>query len=114
MAKRRTLVTGIKSKTKSDPKKEAAFVYGQRKPAAEEKIAKAKVKIPPPQPEPVEQPTVPPQGRAPLTTRLRADLSAALKRASLERQLAGLTPNTVQDIIEVALEPWLRDNGHLK
>jgi hypothetical protein len=51
--------------------------------------------------------------RAPLTTRVRADFGAALKRASLERQLNGVFPQTVQDILEAALEPWLRNNGYL-
>ena len=49
----------------------------------------------------------------PLTTRVRADFAAALKRASLERQLDGVIPNTLQDILEEALEPWLRSNGYL-
>ena len=29
-------------------------------------------------------------------------------------QLAGETPNTVQDILEQALDPWLKDHGYLK
>jgi hypothetical protein len=37
-----------------------------------------------------------------------------LKRASLERQLAGQTPHTVQDIVELVLEPWLKAKGYLK
>jgi len=52
-------------------------------------------------------------GREPLTTRIRTDYSKALKRASLERQLEAITPNTIQDILEEALEPWLRSNGYL-
>ncbi|RUL89456.1 hypothetical protein TsocGM_01400 [Tautonia sociabilis] len=52
--------------------------------------------------------------RVPLSTRIRSDFSAALKRASLERQLAGVEPNTLQDILEQAVEPWLRSNGYLK
>lgn len=52
-------------------------------------------------------------GRAPLTTRIRADFATALKRASLQRQLDGLSPHTLQDILEEALEPWLRSNGYL-
>jgi hypothetical protein len=50
----------------------------------------------------------------PLTTRIRTDLATALKRASLERQLSGEKPNTVQDILEEALEPWLKGKGYLK
>jgi hypothetical protein len=52
--------------------------------------------------------------RSPLTTRIRTDYGTALKRASLERQLNGVTPHTLQDILEEALEPWLRTNGYLK
>ncbi|HEV3083502.1 MAG TPA: hypothetical protein VGY66_27225 [Gemmataceae bacterium] len=51
--------------------------------------------------------------RVPFTTRLRTDFAAALKRASLERQLSKTTPNTLQDILEEALEPWLIANGYL-
>jgi hypothetical protein len=60
-----------------------------------------------------EQGTIP-VTRVPLTTRIRSDLAAALKRASLERQLNGQSPHTLQDILEDALEPWLRVNGYLK
>ena len=51
--------------------------------------------------------------RTPLTTRIRTDYATALKRASLERQLSSTVPNTLQDILEEALEPWLRSNGFL-
>jgi hypothetical protein len=52
-------------------------------------------------------------GRVPLTTRIRSDFATALKRASLKRQLDGVSPHTLQDILEAALEPWLRSNGYL-
>lgn len=51
--------------------------------------------------------------RAPLTTRIREDFARALKRASPERQLGGIEPHTLQDILEEAIEPWLRINGYL-
>ena len=51
--------------------------------------------------------------RLPLSTRIRADYATALKRASLERQLNGTTPNTLQDILEEALGPWLAANGYI-
>ncbi len=51
--------------------------------------------------------------RVPFTTRIRADLAQALKRASLERRLQEVEPNQVQEILENALEPWLRANGYL-
>lgn len=54
------------------------------------------------------------QARVPLTTRVRADFAEALKRASLERQLNKVFPNTLQDILEEALQPWLAANGYLK
>jgi hypothetical protein len=37
----------------------------------------------------------------------------ALKRASFERQLQGVEPNSMQDIVEEALTPWLRKHGYL-
>ena len=37
-----------------------------------------------------------------------------LKRASLERQLHGIQPNSVQEILEEALEFWLHKHGLLK
>jgi hypothetical protein len=51
--------------------------------------------------------------RAPISTRIRADFITALKRASLERQLSGIEPNTLIDILEEAIEPWLRANGYI-
>ena len=54
-----------------------------------------------------------PVGRVPLTIRFRSDFAAALKRASLQRQLDGVSPNTLQDILEEAVEPWLRQHGYL-
>lgn len=52
-------------------------------------------------------------GRTPISTRIRTDLSNALKKASLERQLSGTEPNTLTDILEIAVEHWLTTNGHL-
>jgi hypothetical protein len=126
MVKRRSLVDGLKTTPKADPETEKQFVFEAKKqktpavkkeekpkvPAAPQERAKSPT---PPTPEiPMEQPAEPNLGRTPLTTRLRADIGAALKRASLERQLAGQTPHTVQDILEEALEPWLKDRGYLK
>lgn len=48
-----------------------------------------------------------------VSTRIRADFARALKRASLQRQLEGVVPNTLQDILEQAIEPWLKANGYL-
>jgi hypothetical protein len=56
---------------------------------------------------------VTPIGLIPVTVRLRPELAGALKRASLERQLHGETLFTQQDLVEQALEPWLRQQGYL-
>src|SRR5262245_1976660 len=54
---------------------------------------------------------VTPVGLIPITVRLRPETAGALKRASLERQLAGEPVFTQQELVEEALEPWLRANG---
>lgn len=87
---RRSLIEGLTPKEAAELKaKEEEFVYGTKK--VEQQIA----------------------SRISLTTRLRADLFEALKRASLERQLKKTSPHKVQDILDAALEPWLKQNGFL-
>jgi hypothetical protein len=49
----------------------------------------------------------------PLTTRLQPSTAAALKRAGLEQKLHGQSPGTVQEIVEEAIQDWLRDSGYL-
>ena len=107
MAERRSLVDGLKA----DPVVEKEFVFGDKAkpkpklidqeaaatPAAQDGKGKGANAI----------------GRAPLTVRFRSDIAMALKRASLERQLNGVVPHTLQDILEEAVEPWLRANGYL-
>jgi hypothetical protein len=104
MADRRTLKEALKAKPDAQRAEVEEFVYGAtRQPSA-----------PPPAPmAPSAQQAAPKISRVPFTTRLRADLAQALKRASLERQLQGIEPNQVQEILENALEPWLRANGYL-
>jgi hypothetical protein len=94
MATRRPLSEGVKP---ADKAAEEAFVFGGKK-AAE----------PPAAPRPGR-----PVQRSPITSRIRADMAVALKRATLERQLAGEYPNTLQEILEEAVEPWLRQHGYL-
>jgi hypothetical protein len=99
MTGRRSLVEGLKSTPEpdaADKARESDFVYGQ--------------KARPPQGTATAATTI---HRVPLGTRIREDFSKALKRASLERQLNGLEPNTLQDILEEAIEPWLRSNGYI-
>ena len=101
MADRRPLTEGLKPPALSvDRDLERQFVYGS-KPQA-----KADEPVPPEKPAPV-------MARAPITTRVRADYAAALKRASLERQLSGELPNTLQEILEEALGPWLKSHGYV-
>ena len=104
MANRRALVEGLKTPVPTvDPSKEAKFVFGAEKAAASETPAPTETHA-----------SVSTHARVPLSTRMREDFAGALKRASLERQLAKVEPNTLQDILEQAVEPWLRANGYLK
>src|SRR5262245_38991757 len=128
---RRTLTDGLAPVAGIDPRKEANFVFGpkpQPQPHVQEPPPRLAV-APGPKAsaeaqetrqervqKPVEKPRpglVPQTLLLPVTTRLRAPLVAGLRRASLERQLDGLEPCTQQEIIEEALEPWLRKNGYL-
>jgi hypothetical protein len=92
-----------------DPVRAKKFVYGEA--TAPEQPAKSPAA--PPAAAEREGKGQPSVSRTPFTTRVRTDFAAALKRASLERQLNGQFPNTLQDILEEALEPWLRANGYL-
>jgi hypothetical protein len=95
MSERRTLIDGLKATPTVDPRIEREFVRTGKMPQSE--------------PPPVPTVTV---NRVPISTRLREDFAKSLKRASLERQLKNIEPNTLQDILEEALEPWLRANGY--
>lgn len=95
MAERRSLTEGLKPPERAA---EAAFVYDTKPKPADDPPAPARRTV---------------VGRSPLTTRIRTDLATALKRASLERQLNGVEPSAVQEILEEALEPWLKTNGYL-
>ena len=102
MSDRRSLIDGLKQTASAvDPKLEKDFVFRAHKPSAGKGTA---------QPALASAPTV--VSRSPISTRIRADFAAALKRASLERQLKGIEPYTLQDILEEAIEPWLRGNGY--
>jgi hypothetical protein len=129
MAERRPLVQGLK-RYRVDAELEDGFVYGKKalqdrdkaSPDSAPAVTPENEEQPvPPAPEPVpvlkEQQKPLPLGtsnRVPLTTRIRVEFATALKRASLERQLDGVEPNSLQDIVEAALEPWLRSGGYLK
>lgn len=103
MSERRTLVEGLKQTPQLDRKTEQEFVF-QNRPAAVE----------PPRPAPTTPAVSAARNRSPISTRIRTDLAEALKRASLQRQLEKVEPNAINDILEEALEPWLRGHGYLE
>lgn len=111
MTERRSLVEGVKQSSKLTEKEEE-FIYGEKKPSGTSSSAA-------PVPGSDTTPTglasaVLPQmnGRIPVTTRCRPEVASAIKRVSLQRQLAGVEPYTVQDIMEQALEQWLELNSY--
>lgn len=94
MVDRRPLTEGLKaSPPPIDTSRERDFVYAGKESATSGGAATL--------------------SRTPISTRVRADFAVALKRASLERQLKAIEPNTLQDILEQAIEPWLKSNGYL-
>ena len=98
MAERRPLTEGLKPSPQAplvDPKLEQEFVHGAKAAANEPRTAS-------------------PFARVPISTRIRSEYAEALKRASLERQLNKVEPNTLQDILEEAIEPWLRNNKYIR
>ncbi|MEZ6128928.1 MAG: hypothetical protein R3C59_09615 [Planctomycetaceae bacterium] len=126
MKDRRSLVEGLKPASPDQEEREKAFVYGQQ---AEADAVKPVTPAVPPSQEtppsavtamtpsriPAQEQRVMPQyaGRVPITTRTRPEVASAVKRAALTRQLDGVVPYTVQDIVEEALELWLLTNGCL-
>ena len=111
MAERRPLLAGLKPSEDVDPELAKKFVYGNK--AAPDKLAKPDDAASAAEARQGRRQNGNPVSRVPLTTRIRGDYAAALKRASLERQLKGETPNTILDILEEALEPWLRSHGYI-
>jgi hypothetical protein len=101
MAERRSLVDGVTEVSQEDFD---TFVYGQK--------PKPKANLSSPSGEPSILPQF--QGRVPLTTRVSPEIATSLKRASLSRQMNGQEPCYVQEIMEQALETWLRSNGYVK
>lgn len=111
MKERRPLIAGL-TESGVDSAVERAFVHGDKAIPAEESPTLA---TPAPTVEAREGQGRPAatQSRMPLTSRARADLAIVLKRASLQRQLNGQVPNSLQDLLDEALEAWLRSNGYL-
>ncbi len=106
MADRRSLIEGLKPPAPvATDGVEKDFVFGANgKPVSEIGNQPSS---------PAAMPAPPQLARAPISTRIRSDFAQALKRASLERQLSSTEPNTLQDILEEAIEPWLKSHGYL-
>ena len=123
MTQRRTLVEGLSPADPDQQQLEEDFVYGRSGNEAEEPgsveqdpPAHEKMTAESQQHTPTQDSRILPQfaGRVPITTRTRPEVASAVKRAALTRQLDGIVPYSVQDIVEEALEQWLRTNGYLK
>ena len=52
-------------------------------------------------------------GLIPIHVRVSPEIAGALKTAALQRELRGVEPFTKREIVEQALEPWLKKNGYL-
>ncbi len=141
MAERRTLSTAINSVPNADPDAVRAFVKqekksppnvihqatstrSQQRPSNNSSVGTGdtfpnvtenNVTAPPlgATPQRIVSPSFQPVGLIPITVRLRAEIAGALKRASLERQLAAADFFSQQEIVERALTSWLSENGHL-
>jgi hypothetical protein len=131
MVERRSLKEGLKSLDENiDPDLAEQFIYDGKQRRSGRPSAPAPEASPPAANEPASLPPLPQAittaaqvhapsspltgvGRVPVGARVRTELAAALKRASLNRQLQGIQPNSVQDILEDALELWLHKHGLL-
>jgi hypothetical protein len=123
MGERRALIEGLGNITDADPELAADFVLEKTRPAkktpAPKDLPAAAPSETPARPPAAQSPAKEPSplmglGRVPVGARIRTELAVALKRASLERQLHGIEPNSIQDILEEALEPWLQRHGYLE
>ena len=99
MVDRRSLKDGL---LPPPTREELAFIKGEKLEETPPVETRPKVVVNPLQ-----------HSRRPLSTRIRAEYAIALKRASLERQLAGEYPNTISEILNELLGPWLKSNGYL-
>ena len=103
MAERRTLSQRVHLPVHTNPEAVRAFVTQepQATPAANSPSPQAKL-----------QSTNNgfPVGLIPITVRLSPEIAGALKRISLERQLARADYFSQQEIVERALKAWLQQN----
>jgi len=97
MAERRSLVDGLNPASTAVTSSEQQFMAAARSSNGFAALSKA---------------TTDASG-ASLSTRIKPEYVSLLKRASLERKLNGIEPNTLRDMLEDALEPWLRAHGYI-
>jgi hypothetical protein len=45
------------------------------------------------------------------TVRLPRDMANALRKVAVERKVAGMSPATQQEVVQEALERWLKEHG---
>jgi hypothetical protein len=130
MAERRALSAGITDAETIDPELAEEFIYDQKTRKAARTLAREpeathqateETSTPPPLPKTIvaaaQVPASSPLtgvGRVPVGARVRTELAAAVKYASLDRQMKCIEPNSMQDILEEALELWLHKHGLLK
>ena len=101
MAERRKLAQRVQSPEHVDPEAMRAFVTQERKPESTVQSAAAGYLQ-----------MTPPIGLIPVTVRLSPEIAGALKRASLERQLARAEYFSQQEIVERCLRVWLQEQGY--
>jgi hypothetical protein len=106
MVQRRSLIEGLKEIPAVDAEKERGFVFKDKGPMTPVPAAVTAATM--------TRPAQAVPARVPISTKIRGDYAEALKRASLERQLAHVEPSTLIEILEQAIEPWLIANGYLK
>ena len=104
MAERRTLSQRVHSPVHTNPEAVRAFVT-QEPPATQ-----AAGPSSPPTQLPTPNSSFP-VGLIPITVRLSPEIAGALKRISLERQLARADYFSQQEIVERALKAWLQQNA---
>jgi hypothetical protein len=107
---RRPLSDGLKPEPEVDPELAREFVYqGKSKsvPSPEPKQA-SRSQLAADSVTPAAQ-----EALVPLTARIAGKKFHATKRASFDRQLQGVKPNTIQDIVDEALTSWLKKHGYL-
>jgi hypothetical protein len=119
--KRMSLVESMKrDEDQLDPVAVDNFLkHGSAAPKEEEPVESAPKQK---KPEPIATPKVSePQpdaavmtpGLIPIHVRVRPEIAGPLKTAALQRELRGVEPFTKREIVEQALEPWLKKNGYL-